>query len=58
MKNQKCWWHPKVNATHIVNLGSPIDLDTFACGKCVAKIETINQFTAIEQATIKAIGDS
>ncbi len=58
IKSQKCFWHPTVNATHIVNLGSPIDLDTFACGKCVTKIQFIqNGFTIIEQATIKSMRD-
>lgn len=35
---EKCWHHPKRDATHISNLGTQLDLDTPVCEKCAQSI--------------------
>ena len=36
----KCYHHPNRDATHITNLGTPIDLDTYACHGCANLVQS------------------
>lgn len=52
---QMCWWHPQRGATHIVNLGTPLDLDTSACNKCTEQIRQSKEHGPSYDATIVPI---
>lgn len=42
--NEKCWHHPRKDATYIINLGTKINLDSPVCDKCaMAVIADTNQ---------------
>ncbi len=36
----KCYQHPNKDATHITNLGTAIDLDTYACDRCAKLVQS------------------
>jgi hypothetical protein len=56
MNNIKCRHHPDRNATHITNLGSPIDKDTPACQGCAANVQqVIDQSRYDISPTVKTI---